>query len=52
MQTDEKGLQLTRAWQNGGRSNKFNISTSIKIVAELNICASNPPLRQAPDRFR
>jgi len=42
--------RLTGVWQNGGISAKLSISTSINISAELNICTSNPPLRQAPKR--
>jgi hypothetical protein len=46
----EKGLQLTGVWQNGGISAKLSFCTSINISANLNICTSNPPLRQAPKR--
>ena len=45
-------LHTTRVWQNGGRSAKLSICTSINISANLNICTSNPPLRQAPKRYR
>ena len=48
--TTENALQLTGVWQNGGISAKFNFCTSINISANLNICTSNPPLRQAPKR--
>lgn len=43
--------QLTGVWQNGGGSAKLSICTSINISGLLNICASNPPLRQAPKRY-
>ena len=45
------GERLTGVWQNGGRSAKLNFCTSINISANLNICTSNPPLRQAPKRY-
>ena len=50
MDRQKKGLQLTGVWQNGGRSAKLSFCTSINIIANLNICTSNPPLRQAPKR--
>ena len=52
MNGQKKGLQLTGVWQNGGRSAKLSICTSINISANLNICTSNPPLRQAPNRYQ
>jgi len=48
---NNKALQLTGVWQNGGISAKLNFCTSINISANLNICTSNPPLRQAPKRW-
>jgi hypothetical protein len=50
--TTEKRQHLTGVWQNGGRSAKLNICTSINISGLLNICTSNPPLRQAPKRWQ
>jgi len=49
--TTEEGQPITGVWQNGGRSAKLSICTSINISANLNICTSNPPLRQAPKRY-
>ncbi|MEY3499223.1 MAG: hypothetical protein RL308_892 [Bacteroidota bacterium] len=46
----KKNDRPTGVWQNGGRSAKLSICTSINISANLNICTSNPPLRQAPKR--
>jgi hypothetical protein len=40
--------QLSGVWENGGGSAKLSICTSINISGLLNICASTPPLRQAP----
>lgn len=51
MTRKEKKLHLTGVWQNGGRSAKLSICTSINISANLNICTTNPPLRQAPKRY-
>jgi hypothetical protein len=51
MESLNKAQLLTGVWQNGGISAKFSICTSIKISANLNICTSNPPLRQAPKRY-
>jgi len=51
MDRHKKGQQVTGVWQNGGISAKLSICTSINISANLNICASNPPLRQAPKRY-
>jgi len=47
-----KKRHITGVWQNGGNSAKMSICTAIKIGAILNICTSNPPLRQAPKRYR
>ena len=49
---NEEKQPITGVWQNGGRSAKLNICTSMNIGAELNIRTSNPPLRQAPKRYR
>ena len=49
---NEKKQPITGVWQNGGISAKLSICTSINISANLNICTSNPPLRQAPKRYR
>jgi hypothetical protein len=39
MESLNKAQLLTGVWQNGG------------ISAKLSICASNPPLRQLPNRY-
>jgi hypothetical protein len=46
-----EGQPITGVWQNGGISSKLSFCTSINISAYLNICTSNPPLRQAPKRY-
>ncbi len=48
---NKDALHTTGVWQNGGFSAKLNFCTSINISANLNICTSNPPLRQAPKRY-
>ena len=45
-----KKRQVTGVWQNGGISAKLSICNSINISTNLNVCTSNPPLRQAPKR--
>jgi len=50
--TDEKEpLLLTAVWRNGGFSASYDsfVVGSIAVL-RLNICAKNPPLRQAAKR--
>ena len=51
MNTKKEKRHITGVWQNGGISAKLSICTSINISTNLNICTSNPPLRQAPKRY-
>ena len=47
--TTEEQLVLTAVWRNGGfcaSYDSFVLGSS--AVLRLNICAKNPPLRQAP----
>jgi len=44
-------MQLTAVWRNGGLSaSYYNFVAGSSVVLRLNICAKNPPLRQAANR--
>ena len=44
-------LVLTAVWRNGGFSTSYdNFVVGSSAVLRLNICAKNPPLRQAATR--
>jgi len=48
-----KKLQLTAVWRNGGCSASYDsIVVGSSAVLRLNICAKNPPLRQAAKRYK
>jgi hypothetical protein len=55
--TDEKatkteGQHPTAVWRNGGCSASYDsFVVGSSTVLRLNICAKNPPLRQAADRY-
>jgi len=44
---------LTAVWRNGGCSASYNsFVVGSSAVLRLNICAKNPPLRQAANRWQ
>jgi len=46
-----EGQQLTAVWRNGGCSASYDsFVVCSSAVLRLNLCAENPPLRQAPKR--
>jgi len=47
-----EGLLLTAVWRNGGFSASYDsFVVGSSAVLRLNICAKNPPLRQAAKRY-
>ncbi len=52
-QLKTEGQQLTAVWRNGGCSASYDsFVVGSSAVLRLNICAKNPPLRQAAKRCR
>ena len=52
MTTKVKGQHLTAVWRNGGCSASYDtLLVGSSAVLRLNICAKNPPLRQAANRW-
>jgi len=48
---DKEAQPLTAAWRNGGCSASYDsFVVGSSAVLRLNICAKNPPLRQAAKR--
>lgn len=48
----KEGQHLTAAWRNGGCSASFDsFAVGSSAVLRINICAENPPLRQAANRY-
>jgi hypothetical protein len=49
----KKGQPITAVWRNGGFSASYDSFVVAKtFVLRMNICAKNPPLRQAAKRYR
>jgi hypothetical protein len=50
--TRKEQLVLTAVWRNGGCSASFDsFVVGSSAFLRLNICAKNPPLRQAANRY-
>jgi len=51
-QTKKKAGRITAVWRNGGFSTSYDsFVVGSSAVLRLNICAKNPPLRQAAKRY-
>jgi len=49
----KKGHPITAVWRNGGFSASYDsFVVGSSAVLRLNFCATNPPLRQAAERYR
>lgn len=47
-----KALSITAVWRNGGFSASYDsFVVAVSAIFRLNICAKNPPLRQAAERY-
>jgi len=48
----KKHIRLTAVWRNGGCSASYDsFVVGSSAVLRMNICAKNPPLRQAAKRY-
>jgi hypothetical protein len=52
-QNRKEGQHLTAVWRNGGCSASYDsLVRKQTLVLRINICAKNPPLRQAAKRYK